>query len=175
MNHATAILIDTKMYVLHVERHVRGVVTELSVRKGNTNNKPRMFLEDFESLSLPLQESVEKTKIRLNIKLLGYVSCLNTIYPWLKSIVEHGNDCWKTLTLLLKQTTASYIHLSHLFVSYEVFWWLWMRFQLSEAIFRHGKILLKKFNIFQFHNFRFRYCPVMSEHSPEPTVQIWWK
>ena len=81
MNHATAILIDTKMYVLHVERHVRGVVTELSVRKGNTNNKPRMFLEDFESLSLPLQESVEKTKIRLNIKLLGYVSCLNTIYP----------------------------------------------------------------------------------------------
>ena len=82
--------------------------------------------------------------------------CPVYIHPWLKSIVEHGNDCWKALTYLLKQKTSSYIHLFHLFVSYEVFWCLWMRFQLSEAIFRHGKILLKKFNIFQFQHFRFR-------------------
>ena len=38
----------------------------------------KIHLEDIESLSLPLQESVEKTKIRWNIRFLGYVFCLNT-------------------------------------------------------------------------------------------------
>ena len=38
-------LIDTKVYLFHVEHHVRGIVTELSVRKGNTNNKSHIFLE----------------------------------------------------------------------------------------------------------------------------------
>ena len=35
-------LIDTKMYLFLVECQVRGVVTELVVRKGNTRNKPPM-------------------------------------------------------------------------------------------------------------------------------------
>ena len=38
-------LIDTKMCLFQVERHVRCVVTELVIRKGSTNNKPPMFVE----------------------------------------------------------------------------------------------------------------------------------
>ena len=38
-------LIDTKMYLFHVERHIRGVVTTLVIRLGSTNNKPPMCLE----------------------------------------------------------------------------------------------------------------------------------
>ena len=36
-------VIDTKMYLFHIECHVRVVVTDLVVQYGNTNNKPRCF------------------------------------------------------------------------------------------------------------------------------------
>ena len=43
INHETTTLIDAKIYLFHVERHVRGVITGLSERKGNTNINPHLF------------------------------------------------------------------------------------------------------------------------------------
>ena len=36
-------LIDTKMYLFHVEYHFGGLVTDLVVRLGNIDNQPAMF------------------------------------------------------------------------------------------------------------------------------------
>ena len=122
-------------------------------------------LEDFESLSLPLQESVEKTKIRWNIRCLTYVSCLNT--PLIK------NDCWAWEPLLRNLNIYIDTENSFFYSSVPIVCFLWGVLMILRAItlikinYWAWERLLKNLYIFIETQNGFLYSPV-------PFIRFLW-